>query len=100
MSATSSSRVITFLPTPLVLPCEKEELEQAEDDNQQFSSPKTSPCSERFFPFGDDADVLVNHSSSPPTSDPVQTDSDIQAQWDYRNIREQYLRAVENVGEV
>jgi hypothetical protein len=98
MSATSSARVVTFLPTPLFPSKAKDKPEQ---QIQQFSSPASSPRTK--FSSQDtieDMDGLHYRSSSPPTSDPVADDNDIQIHWNPDNIRQQYADLSQRAKEV
>lgn len=97
MSATSSTRVITFLPTPLFSD-PKSEVEVK--TIRQYPSPQSSPFSQKYLGFDEDIDTGHDGYSSPPTSEPIQPDCDVDLHWDTHHTRERYTKVPEMIEEV
>lgn len=104
ISATSSARVITFLPTPLLVDDSQKKNDpkvKPSDQIQQFSSPTSSPVSKFSFNANDEVDEFPERPSSPPTSDPIHhDDDDIVLRWNPGEVRKRYADIPRKVAEV
>jgi hypothetical protein len=95
ISATSSNRVITFLPTPLVSYSHKG---RGKARLESLSSPPSSPQSHNYFDLTEkSADMPY---SSPPTSDLPEANYDLNICWDTHELEERYAQVPKAIEEV
>jgi len=101
MSSTSSSRVIAFLPSPLHdNDPGKKTGENAVDVFTPLSSPPSSPASRFSFDPNEETEELRLRPSSPPTSDPIQDDGDMDLPIDMEELKRRYPHVPQQVKEV
>ena len=101
MSSTSSARIITFLPTPLhVNDPGKKTTENSVDVFTSLSSPPSSPISRFSFDPDEETEELRLRPSSPPTSDPIQDDGDVDLPIDLEELKTRYPHVPQKVKEV
>jgi len=101
MSSTSSARVIAFLPTPLHgNDPRKKTAKNAIDIFTPLSSPSSSPVSGLSFDPDEETEELRLRPSSPPTSDPIQDDGDVDLPIDLKELKRRYPLVPQKVKEV
>ena len=101
MSSTSSARVITFLPTPLHDNNPgKKTAENGVDVFTSLSSPSSSPVSRLSFDPDEEIEELRLRPSSPPTSDPIQDNGDVDLPIDLEELKTRYPHVSRKVKEV
>jgi hypothetical protein len=97
MSATSSSRVITFIPTPLPFDSYKG---LSNTEVESLSSPQSSPESPHCLSFADEPGSTRFPYSSPPTSDMPEVDCDLDIHCDMHHFEERYAQVPKAIEEV
>ncbi|KAJ3563661.1 hypothetical protein NP233_g8798 [Leucocoprinus birnbaumii] len=99
MSSTSAARVITFLPTPLLVDDIPQKVEcKLEGNIQQFSSPPSSPISKFWHGSLEEVDVTLDRPSSPPTSDPAEEDTGtLELAFNSGEVEAKYLKILQKI---
>jgi hypothetical protein len=96
ISATSSSRVITFLPTPLLFDSHKG---QGNTKVESLSSPQSSPPSQHCLNLTEEPGSTRFPYSFPPTSDMLEVDCDLDIHCDMHQLEERYAQVPKTIDE-